>query len=123
MTLIDDYFQPPSNSCSSMKSDSFFEQVYQLIATIPIGKVATYGQIAALLGHPRAARMVGWALHQLPAHRDLPWHRVINRNGCVSYDVENSSPPLQMLLLKAEGVEFDINYRVDLKKYQYTFKA
>lgn len=104
-----------------MKSKSFFEQVYQLIATIPIGKVATYGQIAILLGYPRAARMVGWALHQLPAHRDLPWHRVINRNGCISYDSTNLDYSLQKQLLEAEGVEFDMQDRVDLKKYQYTF--
>jgi len=104
-----------------MKSDSFFEQVYQLIATIPPGKVVTYGQIATLLGHPRAAKMVGWALHQLPEHRNLPWHRVINRNGAMSYNTKNSGQSLQKYLLEAEGVEFDAHDRVDLRKYQHIF--
>ncbi len=105
-----------------MKSDSFFEQVYQLIATIPPGKVATYGQIAVLLGRPQAAKMVGWALHQLPEHRSRPWHRVINRKGAISYDSKNSGQSLQKYLLEAEGVKFDAHDRVDLKKYQHIFQ-
>ncbi|MBN2089041.1 MGMT family protein [candidate division KSB1 bacterium] len=105
-----------------MKSNSFFEQVYQLVASIPTGKVATYGQIATLLGHPRAAKMVGWALHQLPEHRALPWHRVINRNGGISFDLKNPVQPLQKHLLEAEGVIFDEYDRVNLKKYQHIFE-
>lgn len=105
-----------------MKPDSFFEQVYRLVAQIPTGKVVTYGQIATVLGRPRAAKMVGWALHQLPEQRNLPWHRVINRKGSISYDLKNPGLSLQKQLLEAEGVEFDAHDRVNLVKFQHVFE-
>ncbi len=65
---------------------NFFERVYALVRQIPRGKVSSYGQIAALLGHPQAARTVGWALNALRDSeiRDVPWQRVINSAGRIS---------------------------------------
>ena len=65
-------------------TNSFFEQVYQVVHCIPPGKVATYGQIARILGKPRGARTVGWALHSTPEGSDVPWQRVINSQGKIS---------------------------------------
>ncbi len=66
-----------------------------MVAQIPYGKVATYGQIALYLGHPRAARTVGWALHALPEGTETPWHRVINSQGRVSTSCLTHSADLQ----------------------------
>ncbi len=86
--------------------------------------MATYGQIAALIGSPRAARMVGWALHEVVGEKAeaIPWQRVINREGRIS--IVNLAHPTeeQTFLLKSEGVEIkkiDDNYFVDLKRYQW----
>ena len=86
---------------------SFFEQVYRLVRQIPPGKVTSYGAIARMLGHPHAARTVGWALHGLPEGSDVPWHRVINSRGRISTSCREHSANLQQALLEAEGIEFD----------------
>jgi methylated-DNA-protein-cysteine methyltransferase-like protein len=88
---------------------SFFSQVYAIVRRIPRGKVASYGQIAALLGHPRAARTVGWALASLPeqAEVDVPWQRVINSQGRISIRSLRHAMEEQRLLLEEEGVVFD----------------
>ena len=83
---------------------TFREAVWQLIHRIPRGRVATYGQIAALLGRPRAARVVGAALRRCPA--DLPWHRVVNAQGGISARAPMSSMLTQRIRLQAEGVAF-----------------
>jgi methylated-DNA-protein-cysteine methyltransferase-like protein len=103
-----------------MASD-FFARIYKIIQRIPKGKVATYGQIAALAGKPRAARAVGWALNNTPAEMDLPWQRVINASGRSSFD-EETKRKLQQALLKKEGVKFDKIGRVDLEKFQWNGK-
>jgi methylated-DNA-protein-cysteine methyltransferase-like protein len=95
----------------------FFEQVYQTVRHIPPGKVATYGQIARLLGKPRAARTVGWALHSLPGGSDVPWQRVINARGTISLDARGPGGAIQRVLLEAEGVAFDDEGRIDLQTY------
>lgn len=97
--------------------DSFFEQVYQVVRRIPPGKVATYGQIARLLGVPHAARTVGWALHTIPEDRDVPWQRVVNARGTISLDVHGPGAAMQRALLEAEGVGFDEQGRIDLRLY------
>ena len=94
---------------------TLFEQVYEVVQRIPAGKVATYGQIARLLGRPRAAREVGWALRDLPEGLDAPWQRVINAQGKVSFPSGSEGAAVQRALLEAEGVRFDANGRVDLK--------
>jgi len=97
----------------------FFHQVYRVVRLIPPGKVATYGQIAALLGHPRAARTVGWALHALPEGSDVPWHRVINARGRISTSCWEHDADLQRRRLEAEGIAFGPDDRVDLKVYRW----
>ena len=98
---------------------SFFDRVYRLVARIPPGKVASYGQIAALLGHPRAARTVGWALNGLPGHLTgiVPWQRVINSAGRISISRADLSADVQRALLEEEGVAFDLRGYVDWKRF------
>ena len=91
--------------------------VYRVVRRIPVGEVATYGQIAALSGMPRAARQVGWALSALAEDDDVPWHRVINAQGEISPRGGPEIVDLQRSLLESEGVEFDRRDRVDLDRY------
>lgn len=98
---------------------SFFERVYAVVRRIPRGKVASYGQIAALLGHPQAARTVGWALNALRGNEvhDVPWQRVINSAGRISISRVDLGAELQRALLEQEGIEFDGRGYVDLKRF------
>lgn len=98
---------------------NFFERVYMLVRQIPRGKVASYGQIAALLGHPRAARTVGWALNALRGGQidDVPWQRVINSYGRISISRVDLGADLQRALLEQEGILFDERDRVDMKRF------
>ena len=96
-----------------------YTRIYNVVRSIPAGKVASYGQVAALVGSPRSARIVGWALRQLPAETNVPWWRVLNAAGMIS--IENLDVPKveQARLLEAEGVEItnrEGNVWVDLKK-------
>ena len=95
----------------------FFQQVWDLVCQVPHGQVTTYGQIAEILGSPRSARTVGWALHALPAGLDVPWHRVINREGKISTSRHPQGHGEQRRLLEREGVRFDEHGRVDLRVY------
>jgi len=91
-----------------------FERIYGLVARIPAGQVATYGDIAAILG-TRDARAVGYALNVLPrARADVPWQRIVNREGGIS-----TSGPEQRALLEAEGILFDARGRVPLSRYRW----
>jgi methylated-DNA-protein-cysteine methyltransferase-like protein len=99
-----------------MKED-FFSRVHLIVSDIPSGKVVTYGQIAAFLGQPRAARTVGWALHSTPAGVDLPWHRVINSQGRISGHPASPRAREQRALLEDEGIVFDESGRIDLEEY------
>lgn len=94
-----------------------YERIYDAVMTIPKGKVATYGQIAALAGNGGAARVVGNALHVNPAPGVIPCHRVVNAQGRLAPNFAFGGDGEQQRLLEAEGVEV-INHRVDLKKYQ-----
>lgn len=98
---------------------SFFEQVYRIVRQIPRGRVASYGQIAALLGHPRAARTVGWALSALTLEQaaDVPWQRVINSAGRISISRADISAALQRQLLEDEGIQFDEYGYVDMRRF------
>lgn len=103
---------------------SAYDRIYFVIAAIPEGKVATYGQVAALAGLPGHARQVGYALHSSPEGLELPWQRVINSKGEVSL---RSDPGLeegyQRHLLEEEGVVFSLSGRVDLRRYQWEPEA
>ncbi|HLC44732.1 MAG: hypothetical protein A2722_00385 [Candidatus Doudnabacteria bacterium RIFCSPHIGHO2_01_FULL_50_11] len=98
-----------------------FDQFITQVKRVPRGRVATYGQIAALAGAPRAARMVGWALHQLGSEIDsVPWHRVVNREGRISTTCMDHPADYQAHLLRQEKVavsEQGSNHFIDLKKY------
>jgi methylated-DNA-protein-cysteine methyltransferase-like protein len=98
---------------------NFFDRVYRVVALIPAGRVASYGQIAALLGHPRSARTVGWALNSLSSQqaRTIPWQRVINSAGRISFARLDLGIDLQRQLLEGEGVVFNERGLVDLAKY------
>ena len=99
--------------------ENFYQRVYALVRRIPRGQVVTYGQVAALLEAPRAARAVGYALRALPPGSDVPWHRVINHRGQISLRHPASSPMLQRLLLEDEEVEFDLQGGIDLSRYRW----
>ncbi len=91
-----------------------------MVRKIPRGRVATYGQIAELASLEGHARHVGYALHNLPAKNNVPWHRVVNAKGEISARSGGDSHELQRLLLEAEGVEFDRSGRVDLKRFRWS---
>lgn len=96
---------------------SFFEQVHEVVRRIPPGKVATYGQIARMLSQPRAARTVGWALRATPEGDDVPWQRVVNSKGTISFRPGSPGEAIQRGLLEAEGVVLNEKGRIDLKVY------
>lgn len=96
----------------------FTAQVIAVIQSIPEGKVMTYGQIAACAGSPRGARQVVRILHSMSRAHQLPWHRVINKQGAIALQ-EDESMSLQMLLLESEGIELLPGNRVDLRRYLY----
>jgi methylated-DNA-protein-cysteine methyltransferase-like protein len=99
----------------SRPDPSFAERVYALVRNVPPGRVITYGTVAALLGDPRKAREVGWAMSVCPA--DVPAHRVINRFGAVSGPY--GSAEQRRARLEAEGVRFGADGRCDLGRYEW----
>lgn len=92
--------------------------IYEMVARIPYGRVATYGQIATLAGYPGRARQVGYALAGMPEELDLPWQRVINAQGKVSPRTSSRWHEFQYDLLEREGIVFEEN-RVDLARYRW----
>lgn len=95
----------------------YFQRVYQIVARIPEGKVATYGQIAAMLGNPRGARTVGWAMQAAPAHLNLPCHRVVNKSGTLAPAYAFGGNENQRAMLLAEGITFGADGRIDMRKH------
>ena len=83
--------------------NSTYDRIYRVVRRIPHGRVATYGQVAALAGFPRHARQVGYALHALLAHTRVPWHRVINAKGEVSRRSVPGWEQEQRFRLEGEG--------------------
>ncbi len=96
---------------------SSYARIYAVVRRIPPGRVATYGQVAALAGLAGRARQVGYALHALPEGNALPWHRVINARGEVSPRAEPEWEGYQRFLLEEEDVDFDLAGRVDLERF------
>ncbi len=97
---------------------SFYDKVYEQVRKIPQGKVATYGQIAAMCGSPRASRAVGYALHFNPMPGIIPCHRIVNRFGGLAERFAFGGKEAQKALLEREGVVVT-DYTVDLGKYLY----
>jgi methylated-DNA-protein-cysteine methyltransferase-like protein len=93
--------------------------IVEVIRGIPRGKVATYGQVAAMAGNPRAARRVAWLLSSSSRTRGLPWQRVINSKGEIAFSAGSSAFARQKRLLKGEGVAFVSLRRVDLEVHQW----
>ncbi len=101
---------------------NFYEQVYALVRAIPRGRVMTYGQIAGLISTGRAARAVGWAMRALPESTDVPWQRVIGRDGRITIVNAHAPKQLQVDLLRGESVvviKKEGNFFVDLGQYQW----
>lgn len=87
------------------------------MSCIPRGRVASYGQIAALCGAPRAARAVGWALASLPEGNIIPWQRVVNAAGRISPRAEPGWDAVQRAMLEAEGVELRADGSIDIARF------
>lgn len=99
-------------------------RIWAVVRRIPAGRVATYGQVAALAGFERQPRLTGYALSALPEGSAVPWHRVVNAEGRISlrsglggHDVT------QRLRLEREGVRFDVGGRIALARFQWKPRA
>ncbi|HEX5133480.1 MAG TPA: MGMT family protein [Candidatus Krumholzibacteria bacterium] len=101
-----------------MDTTDKLELIYHTLASIPRGRVATYGQIAELAGLPRHARLVGRVLREVSDETGLPWHRVVNHSGRISARGSAASEREQRRLLRAEGIEMRAG-RVDLTRFQW----
>ncbi len=102
-----------------------YDLIYQTVRQIPVGKVATYGQIAELAGLYGKARLVGYALFRVDTDLgDTPWHRVINAKGEISYsNLRRGGDYFQKHLLEIEGIEFDSQGKINLSKYRWQPKS
>ena len=98
--------------------DNWVKAVWQVVAGIPRGHVLTYGEVARLAGMSRAARRVSMAMRRAPRGMQLPWHRVINAQGKISFPSDSSGYQRQKELLEQEGVVF-LNGKIDLERFGY----
>ena len=98
----------------------FKEKVFKLVNKIPKGQVASYGQVAAALGSPRAARQVGWVLRGSDTlGGEVPWWRVVNNKGEISIKGNPAASKLQQkIFLEQEGVKVSREFRFDIEKYR-----
>jgi methylated-DNA-protein-cysteine methyltransferase-like protein len=103
-------------------SSQLYHNIYQVVRQIPPGRVATYGQVAQWAGYAGYARQVGYALfHLRQDDQQVPWQRVVNRQGSISYSpFRYGQDDLQRVLLEQEGIEFDANHRIDLHRFGWT---
>jgi methylated-DNA-protein-cysteine methyltransferase-like protein len=100
---------------------SFDQRVWRVVAQIPPGRLATYGQIAELIGAYGCARQVGWALRRLPLPSEVPWQRVVNAQGRISLSLSREgSDWMQRDLLIAEGIPVDAEGRLPLAQYRWS---
>ncbi|NMB81400.1 MAG: MGMT family protein [Ignavibacteria bacterium] len=104
------------NNKTDKKKKDFFDRVYELTAKIPRGKVTTYGHLAEACGIKSAARTVGWAMNGAK-ESNLPCHRVVNRNGTLTGRIHFGDIHLMEELLRSEGIEFDEEGNVNMKKH------
>ncbi len=96
--------------------DSFFEQVYEVVRQIPEGRVASYGQVARLVGAPRKARFVGFAMHASPGMGGgIPCHRVVFKDGSLATGFAFGGPNIQKEMLLDEGISFRDETHVDME--------
>ena len=104
------------NSNNPSGQPPVYERIYDLVRQIPEGQVATYGQVAELVGGC-TARMIGYAMAALTSASDIPWQRVINSQGKISIRSSGDAGTLQRKILEDEGVLFDTQDRIDLKRF------
>ena len=105
---------------AQIQGDEAVEAICAVIRRIPLGWVATYGQVAAMAGMPRRARLVGRVLQRLDPGTKIPWHRVVNAKGEVSFSLSrNGGDILQRRLLEKEGLRFDARNRLDLERCRW----
>jgi methylated-DNA-protein-cysteine methyltransferase-like protein len=91
----------------------------EVVAAVPRGKLVSYGQVAMMAGHPRAARQVGWVLHGLPRGSKIPWQRVVNTNGYVPSRGREFEAMEQISRLRAEGIDVGDDGAMDLEIYRW----
>ncbi|MES1944856.1 methylated-DNA-[protein]-cysteineS-methyltransferase [Salinisphaera sp. PC39] len=99
-----------------MAVSSSYQAIYEAVARVPRGRVATYGDIAAVAGLPGRARQVGYALHRSPP--GLPWHRILRADGRIALPADSTAALTQRRRLEDEGVTF-LGGRVDLDRYRW----
>lgn len=102
---------------------SFKDQVIKIVRKIPYGSVTTYGTVATMAGLPRGGRLVGGILHFNTEEHNLPWQRIINRNGFISTKCLEHPKPLQKALLEREGIEVSEDFMVNLEKYGWDLRS
>jgi methylated-DNA-protein-cysteine methyltransferase related protein len=114
MTITEDFNLNQKNKTSK------YQIIYDVVRKIPAGKVLTYGQVAELAGLYGKARLAGYALFRVELESDIPWQRVVNAKGEISYsEARCGGDYLQKTLLEQEGIEFKANNCIDLKKYRW----
>ena len=106
-------------SDNQVNDRKYRERVYEIVRTIPMGRVMTYGQIAGILGEGYTPRTVGFVMHGADT-KETPWQRVINAQGACSTGRMTVPVNLQQQILEAEGIKFDAKGRCDLKIYQWS---
>jgi methylated-DNA-protein-cysteine methyltransferase-like protein len=99
-------------------SEGLYARIYDYVRRVPVGRVVTYGQVAAAVGGC-TARTVGYAMAALPFWEGIPWQRVINSRGEVSARRHGAGDREQRRLLEAEGISFDARGRIDLERYRW----
>ena len=104
---------------SQPKPSNTYQRIYQVVRLIPVGKVATYGQVAELAGLFGKPRVVGYALYRVAPDDDVPWQRVINAKGEISTSAfRDGNDDLQRVLLEEEGIAFEKN-KIDFGTYRW----
>lgn len=94
-----------------------YQRIYEVVKLIPKGRVMSYGGVARQAGIPRAPRLAGYALFALPEGSRVPWWRVVNAQGRISNASRPDAPDIQRVLLRAEGVAVDEDYRLAMRDY------
>jgi methylated-DNA-protein-cysteine methyltransferase related protein len=118
-------YDPERHGPQRIVGPGFRERVYGVVVLVPAGRVSTYGDVGSALGSPSVARQVGYALAALPAGRDeVPWHRVVNARGCISFRGDDERGAAQRRCLLAEGIAFDAAERiVGFSSLRFSFPA
>jgi methylated-DNA-protein-cysteine methyltransferase-like protein len=113
---------PDTNPNAAPQAPEFSDRVVTVVRSIPVGRVATYGEVAAVSGSPRAARGVGSVLSG-KIEEGIPWWRVVNRSGALTIPSHLGLRTLQRTLLESEDVHFDADGRVDMTRHRWVAEA